>query len=702
MKLKSGTLVNGRYRIENQIGIGGTAVVYKATDEKLGRVVTLKTLREEYVDNKEFIKRFTTEAQAAARLNHPNIVSAYDVGRDGDICYIIMEYIDGYTLKELIRKNAPFTNEETLGVSLQIAAALEAAHNNNIVHRDIKPQNILVTKEGNIKVTDFGIARAASSSTLTTEQMGSAHYFSPEQARGGFVDNKSDIYSLGIVMFEMLAGKVPFDGDSPVALAIKHMDQPIPDIKAINPNASDSLVKIINKATAKRSANRYQSAEELIEDLRMAVNDPDGEFVKDNQPDRTSHTIVITSEDRKVIREKSRNFDRPSEPPRRPKSSSEDYRRERMAERERARAKRESAESRKFIIGGVLTGVAIVVVITVIVAFLIGGASSNDVVMPKLVDLTQELAEKAAKENGIFLDIESVQSDALKGVVVGQEIEEGEKISRGDTVKIQVSMGNGEVELPDVVGSTMDEAQKTLKEAGITNVNFSLQQSPNIPSGTVISTKPDAGTMINADDEVVLFVSISDKEETIEVEDVLGKSESEAVKILEEQGFVVKTDKVASDEYPEGQVCAQSKDGGFEALKGSSIMIYVSTGPKEVKVEAEEQTQPSAPDHDVQNIDFNDAVGGKSTVSVPITQVPDKDKVNVKITEVGLDGTETVVYQKEISKSSFPYSFTLEGSGGTYNVYYDDKISAVHNFEDGALASSNYYEDGKLTGSDNY
>ena len=270
--LEKNMLINNRYRIQEQIGVGGMAIVYRAIDEKLDREVTFKVLKEDYINDEEFIKRFSTEARAAARLSNNNIVNVYDVGNDGNIHYIVMEYIDGFTLKELISSKAPFTDEEAVGIGLQIGAALEHAHKNGIVHRDIKPENILITKSGNIgtiKVTDFGIAKATTSKTSPIDFMGSVHYFSPEQAKGENVDTRSDIYSLGIVLFEMVTGQLPFTGETAVALAMKHLKEPIPDIKAINPNVSDNLVSVIKKATCKEPKNRYQTIAELVKDKRL-------------------------------------------------------------------------------------------------------------------------------------------------------------------------------------------------------------------------------------------------------------------------------------------------------------------------------------------------------------------------------------------------------------------------------------------------
>jgi serine/threonine-protein kinase len=281
MVLNEGEIVSQRYEIQQKIGFGGMAIVYKALDLKLNRQVTMKVMREEYAADEDFIRRFQKEAHAAASVTHQNLVNIYDVGAEGLLHYIIMEYVDCYTLKDLIKKKAPFTNEETLGVAIQISAALVHAHNNKIIHRDIKPQNILITPDGTVKVTDFGIARVPSDATqtVTSKTMGSVHYFSPEQARGGYTDGKSDIYSLGIVMFEMATGQIPFDGDTAVAVAMKQINEELPDIKAINPNISESITKIIYKATEKQSIKRYATMEAMSNDLKRALTNKTGDFV---------------------------------------------------------------------------------------------------------------------------------------------------------------------------------------------------------------------------------------------------------------------------------------------------------------------------------------------------------------------------------------------------------------------------------------
>lgn len=400
MNIKQGTIISGRYTIIEKIGIGGMAVVYRAKDEKLDRFVTFKVLKEEYVADEDFIKRFNIEARAAARLSHPNIVNVHDVGNDGLVYYIVMEYIDGCTLKELINKKAPFEDVESLGVAIQIASALEHAHKNKIVHRDIKPQNILVTKDGTIKVTDFGIARAVTSATVTTESIGSVHYFSPEQARGGFVDNKSDIYSLGIVLYEMATGRLPFDGDSAVALAMKHINEPIPDMLAINPNISKSLEQIILKATQKSSSQRYQTIEEFNNDLKRALTNSNGDFIKEPADFANSPTVRITAEQLAEIRGYSSHEEPPydeytyedsyEEP-------TEDYYEPDEVPEEEYDKKKE----RKVVIAAIVTAVAIIALITSFGAYFLNKKVDTPMTAPMLEGKNWDEAKKEAAEKEI-------------------------------------------------------------------------------------------------------------------------------------------------------------------------------------------------------------------------------------------------------------------------------------------------------------
>ena len=293
--IRSGMLIGGRYEVLEKIGTGGMSDVYKAKDEKLNRLVAVKVLKQEFSENRNFVSKFRVEAQAAAGLMHPNIVNVYDVGEEDGIHYIVMELVEGITLKKYIERKSRLTIKEAISIAIQVSMGIEAAHNNHIIHRDIKPQNIMISKEGKVKVTDFGIAKAASSNTITSNVMGSVHYTSPEQARGGFSDEKSDIYSLGITMFEMLAGRVPFNGDTTVSIAIKHIQDELPDIREFVPEIPVSVENIIIKCTQKSPDRRYQCMEDIIKDLKHSLINPDDAIAQLDTADEVGKTKVVPS-----------------------------------------------------------------------------------------------------------------------------------------------------------------------------------------------------------------------------------------------------------------------------------------------------------------------------------------------------------------------------------------------------------------------
>ena len=291
--IKLGMLIGGRYEVLEKIGTGGMSDVYKAKDQKLNRFVAVKVLKQEFSENRNFVSKFRVEAQAAAGLMHPNIVNVYDVGEENGIHYIVMELVEGITLKKYIEKKVRLTTKEAISIAIQVAMGIEAAHNNHIIHRDIKPQNIMISKEGKVKVTDFGIAKAASSNTITSNVMGSVHYTSPEQARGGFSDEKSDIYSMGITMFEMLTGRVPFNGDTTVAIAIKHIQDPMPFLRDFVPEIPVSVENIVMKCTQKSADRRYQSMGEMIADLKHSLINPDAAIARVDTEDEAGKTKIV-------------------------------------------------------------------------------------------------------------------------------------------------------------------------------------------------------------------------------------------------------------------------------------------------------------------------------------------------------------------------------------------------------------------------
>ncbi len=610
MIIEPNTTIAGRYTIIEKIGVGGMAVVYKAKDEKLNRFVTFKVLKEEHIENEEFINRFAVEAQAAARLSHPNIVNVYDVGNEGDIHYIVMEYIDGITLKELINKKAPFDDQETLSVAIQIGSALEEAHRNNIVHRDIKPHNILVTRDGDIKVTDFGIARAATSTTVTVESMGSVHYFSPEQARGGFVDAKSDIYSLGIIMFEMVTGRLPFQGDTPIALAMKHLREPIPDIRKINPDVSESIYKIIVKATQKSSVKRYQSAEDMDRDLKRATKDPSGDFVVFEEEDVTSQTIRVTGEELDEIKKQSKNLDYDDD--------YDDYDEYENYDNRNLKNKNKMANSnynayqkkkdRKITFAAIATSVGLIAIITAITMIFIFNENTDEVKVPDFVGKTWDEAKVIAKENKIYIkadkDNPNSYSDTVeKDLIMKQNVEKGETVKEGDTIYLIMSLGSDKATVPNVVGENIDEAIEKLKERNIKWGEEYVENSNSYEKDQVIRQEPSAGEEISiVDSKVILYISRDRESKLTTLPNVIGRSESRAKEILKNAGFRVRTEEsdslngrdrgivVGQDGYD-----GQDDNNNVKREENSLITIRVSNGYLD--------SYSDEPDEDEDNLD---------------------------------------------------------------------------------------------------
>lgn len=676
MKLEPGTLVNDRYTIIEQIGLGGMAVVYRARDEKLGRDVTFKVLREEHLSDNEFIKRFNVEARAAASLSHPNIVSVYDVGNDGDIYFIVMEYIDGCTLKDLINRKAPFSNQEVISISLQVASALEHAHANGIIHRDIKPQNILVSSSGKVKVTDFGIARAASSTTTSGEAMGSVQYFSPEQAKGGFVDAKSDIYSLGIMMFEMITGTLPFDGETPVALAMKHIKEPLPDILKLNPNASESLIKIINKATQKRPYARYQSASQLIADLKAALSDDSGKFVSIKDEEDEGKTITMSDAELQKIRNGAEEHEKKSVPV--IGESSEIYNGV-DNDFNPLDDGYDKDKERKVVIAAVVTALVLIAVMTVVGVFVINEINNPTVKVPQFVGMTVEEAEDLAEDRGVNLNEETAYNEEVEeGVIISQDIEEDTKIPRDDKVTIVISLGSEMVEVPPLKDLSEDDAEKALEQSGLGLGETIYEPSDTVIVGAVIKQSIDDGTEVEPGTVVDIYVSTGPEAGMVVVPDVLNMEKDKAVELLEQEDLEAKIIEDFSDSYDEGRVSGQGVKAGSTVPKGYIITITVSKGsdPNAVtEAPTEEPTQqvatvaPTIP---------------KKAVSIPMlpnfdslglseTQTDDP-AIAVKVIANTADGSRTVV-EGSYNISEFPFTVNDQiDKDTTYEIYYNDTL----------------------------
>ena len=680
MKLTPGTLVNDRYYIIEQIGCGGMANVYRAKDQKLDRDVTFKVLKEEHLSDNEFIKRFNVEARAAASLSHQNIVSVYDVGNDGDIYFIVMEFVDGCTLKELINRKAPFGNKEVISISLQVASALAHAHLNGIVHRDIKPQNILVSgagkNTGSVKVTDYGIARAASSTTQTGEAMGSVHYFSPEQAQGGYVDAKSDIYSLGIMMFEMITGTLPFEGDSPVALAMKHIKEPLPDISKLNPNASGSLVEIIKKATQKRPYARYQTAGELISDLKKALNDDSGSFVteKEDTAGSDGQTIKVSPEEIKKIRSGAESENKMDVPV---IGENADIYNDIDNDYNPGDASYDKNKERKAVIAAVLTSIVLIAILTVVGAYVINEIKNPTVKVPLFEGLSAEEAEKLAAESLVNLTEESEHNEQVaEGIVISQSVAENEKIPRDKRVTIVISLGSEMVEVPDLKDLSEEDAQLSLEQSGLGVGEVIRQPSDDVIVGAVIKQSITKGTPVAPGTVVDIYVSTGPESGTVVVPDVRYIDKDAAVEMLKQEALEAKIIEDYSESYEAGKTTSQGVQPGSSVPRGYIVTITVSKG-KDPNAVTEAPVQPTT----AQQV-TSAPVKQKKAVSIPVmadfdnVDLGDEEipAVSVKVTAKTDGGSRTVI-ENTYYTNEFPFTVNDKiDEDTTYEIYFNNVL----------------------------
>ncbi|MCH4071957.1 Stk1 family PASTA domain-containing Ser/Thr kinase [Pseudoramibacter sp.] len=548
-----GKVLNNRYKIIELIGRGGMAYVYKAQDLKLNRYVAVKILREEYTENEQFIKKFDRESQAAAGLSDPNIVSVYDVGVDGDVYFIVMEYVDGITLKQYLTQKGRLDYEEATNFIIDIAEALKCAHEHGIIHRDIKPQNIMLTSDLTPKVTDFGIARAITSATITmtNQTMGSVHYISPEQARGGYVDARSDLYSLGIMYYELLTGELPFDDDNSVSIAIKHIQEDITPPNEINPDIPQSVSDVVVRLCQKKPEDRYQNCEELIEDLDQIMLDasvsPVGEtastadLFKDENPLQEDITGIND------LRKKKRN--------------------------------------RK-----------IALIVALIAAALIGvvayAMTRQKVTVPDLTGMTESQATAACKQLGLSLEVSDHDySDSVgKGKIMSQTPKANSQVAKGRAIRVTISKGKNSTTVPSVVGLTESAAVSKLEDADLTVSEVKREYNDKYDSGIVYAVSPNAGSSVSKNGKVVLYVSKG--QNTASVPGVVGLTQSDAESRIKANGFSVgSVTSQNSDSYAKGVVISQSPSEGSSASKGSSINFVISSGP------AQQTTDDSSDDN---------------------------------------------------------------------------------------------------------
>lgn len=707
MVLEKNMLINNRYRIQEQIGVGGMAIVYRAIDEKLDREVTFKVLKEDYINDEEFIKRFSTEARAAARLSNSNIVNVYDVGNDGNIHYIVMEYIDGFTLKELISSKAPFTDEEAVGIGLQIGAALEHAHKNGIVHRDIKPENILITKSGNIgtiKVTDFGIAKATTSKTSPIDFMGSVHYFSPEQAKGENVDTRSDIYSLGIVLFEMVTGQLPFTGETAVALAMKHLKEPIPDIKAINPNVSDKLVSVIKKATCKEPKNRYQTIAELVKDLKYVLAEIHMSK-KEKENVYTDETVIMTKDDVDTIRNSQKHTENNNKKNKN-NNSNKNNKKQELSQEDADYKKKE----KKVILAAIITCIVLILGITMGSRMINNTLYAGTIKVPNFVGMTSEKAEALAVRKHITIETKEIYKENVdEGVVADQSVKKGERIKENETVTLYVSSGSNSVTVPKFEGYMKSKAEE-IAEANNLVLVVEYVTSDEL-AGTVVEQDIKEGEKVAPKSEIKIKVSSGGVDEEVKVPDFYGKTKEEAEELLKEIGLTGKFIDGYSDTVPEGQVMDQGIDANSLTTKDTVLTLTVSQGPNKSVAEAQDEVTTltpvislpsSEPKEEKTTAPQGQAVRENNetvkpvqnptaaTRSVSVSVSPDfnnnsyntdgSDVYSVKVVAESKNGSTRTILNDKYKVSDFPFSVNDKiNSDTTYKVYLNNQVISTEN-----------------------
>ena len=550
--IKIGMLIGERYEILEKIGTGGMSDVYKAKCHKLNRFVAVKVLKQEFSENENFVSKFRIEAQAAAGLMHPNIVNVYDVGNENGIYYIVMELVEGITLKKYIEKKARLSVKEAISIAIQVSMGIEAAHNNHIIHRDIKPQNIIISKDGKVKVTDFGIAKAATSNTITSNVMGSVHYTSPEQARGGFSDEKSDIYSLGITLFEMLTGRVPFNGDTTVAIAIKHIQEPLPSPRDYVAEIPISVEQIVYKCTQKSPDRRYQSMGELTEDLKRSLMTPDKAFVKLAEPDEDSSTRIISEQDVREIKQQTQKKNGVTgDSIRLRKEVEEERNRKKKSKTAKSKQSEEEEEDYDPKMEKITTVLAVIaaIIIGVIVIYLVG----------RFVGVFPAGGEQERTEESSVLssEAENASENQTSGFLSSDDV----------------------IGIPHVEGWTFAEASATLKQAGY-EVTKEEVFSGEVEAGKIISQNPQAGTQLEKGAVIMLRVSLGPEQTQVKIPNLIGQSEMDAIVILTELGLTPGEITQTTNDDPTlvDKICYQSYSVGAYVDAGTTVDMKISVG----------------------------------------------------------------------------------------------------------------------------
>ncbi|MBE6063190.1 MAG: Stk1 family PASTA domain-containing Ser/Thr kinase [Clostridium butyricum] len=572
-----GIILGNRYELLEKIGEGGMSQVFKARDNKLNRFVAAKILKKEFCNNADIVEKFMGEATAIATLSDNNIVNVLDVGSQADdINYIVMEYVNGNTLKDVIKQVGKMNYETGISVAIQIARALDCAHRNKIIHRDVKPQNILVTEDGIMKVTDFGIAKSSTSSTITNTStiMGSAHYLSPEQAKGSFIDCRTDLYSLGVVLYEMVTGVVPFQGDSAVTIALKHIQEEVVPPKTLNSRIPDSLNMLILKAMEKEPSKRYQTAKEMIADLQKIKDNPNA-IIGDGDDDN-EHTIIMSavSDDMTKAKETQKTY-----------SDEEDYYDDDddyYDDEEDSFFSRKKGLLKKILLG---VGSVVLIILLGIGGYKLMGNSTKEVTVPNLIGMNiDEAKSKLESMNLVLVEAGTEQSDKPEGTIIKSNFEAGAKVKENTSIRVIISSGATKTKMPDLVEDDLDTAKKILSSYGLKIASSTEEYSDDIPKGKIMRQTPSKDTDVDENTEITVVISKGSKIVKNTVPSVVGMSEEEAKDKIINSGFKVNSvTETTTDQSKNGVVLSQSVEGGETITAGKSITITVGLYSEETK-----------------------------------------------------------------------------------------------------------------------
>ena len=707
MMIRKSMFIADRYEIIDKVGSGGMSDVYKALDHKLNRFVAVKVLKDEFSEDKGFVTKFKVEAQSAAGLAHPNIVNVFDVGDEEGIYFIVMELVEGITLKKYIEKKGKLPVKEAVSIAIQIAQGIEAAHNNHIIHRDIKPQNVIISREGKVKVTDFGIARAASANTINSNAMGSVHYISPEQARGGYIDEKSDIYSLGISLYEMLTGKVPFEGDSTVTIALQHINEEIPSPKLEVPDLPISVEKIIEKCTQKKSERRYLKVAALIADLKKSLITPDEDFVVLAPVAPNGATIMMTDEEVNNIRRGANAAALNNAVDTSNEDDIDDFDDELEDDIDSVNSKYDKLATVGAIVGSVVILIAFILVIVNVINGCNNdkddpydqtttqqqtGISSKQTLVPYVVGLTDTEAQKMLNDAELGMGREyEYDNHVPKGQIIRQSVAENEIVDKHTKIVVVISNGAKKFDIPSVQGMTKDEAKEMLEnETYGLDVNIIYEPNDEIEVDYCIKTNPTSPTQLTFGAHIDLYVSAGADDSLIKLPALVDKNFEMMKTELEKLGFVVASVEEFHETIVAGKIISADYKEGNELPKGTTINVVVSKGPEPTTTETTtpETTTPESTTTETTTSEET-TTPEETTTEKPTVEMVKKTEVFMK----GFDATDfklpvnTVVgedgnpVEETVSSGKLKFELYIKaGKSAIYDVYEQTEFDAEQGY----------------------